>query len=340
MLKPTMYNKTNPRFTTYTSDVTAAMLLPQLYRKSNGGSSYSDYTTTCTTPEPPEPVYYTIRFFDKGVQVGETQSVLKNSQPEVPSDPEACDGYTFVGWWGATLPEDNTTAHTWTTDFKATRDTTYYAIYSRTEESGLSNKYEKISLLADLTDGNYVVAGDGAYALKNTVYNNYYLSTQSVSPSNNAITNPGAAIIWQITRSDNTISFYNAAVDKYAYLYKAGSYYDVGLRDEVYWFNVSVTNDNWSFEASDYAGQYMVYFIYSGKSTTHEFAAKSSSSTTIKLYKQGTNSTTYYSSVACGSTTDIENTAVVPTAQKLLLNGQIVIIRGEAVYTITGERIQ
>ena len=335
-----LYNKTNPRFTTYTSDVTAAMLLPQLYRKSNGGSSYSDYTTTCTTPEPPEPVYYTIRFFDKGVQVGETQSVLKNSQPEVPSDPEACDGYTFVGWWGATLPEDNTTAHTWTTDFKATRDTTYYAIYSRTEESGLSNKYEKISLLADLTDGNYVVAGDGAYALKNTVYNNYYLSTQSVSPSNNAITNPGAAIIWQITRSDNTISFYNAAVDKYAYLYKAGSYYDVGLRDEVYWFNVSVTNDNWSFEASDYSGQYMVYFIYSGKSTTHEFAAKSSSSTTIKLYKQGTNSTTYYSSVACGSTTDIENTAVVPTAQKLLLNGQIVIIRGEAVYTITGERIQ
>ena len=274
------------------------------------------------------------------MQVGETQSGLKHAQPEVPSDPEACDGYTFVGWWGATLPEDNTTAHTWTTDFKATRDTTYYAIYSRTEESGLSNKYEKISLLADLTDGNYVVAGDGAYALKNTVYNNYYLSTQSVSPSNNAITNPGAAIIWQITRSDNTISFYNAAVDKYAYLYQAGSYYDVGLRDEVYWFNVSVTNDNWSFEASDYAGQYMVYFIYSGKSTTHEFAAKPSSTTTIKLYKQGTNSTTYYSSVACGSSTDIEETAVVPMAQKLLRNGQIVIIRGEVVYTITGERIQ
>ena len=330
-----LYNAGNPRFTTYTSDLSASMLLPQLYRKSNGGTSYTDYTTSCVAPEP---VYYNIRFFDKGVQVGETQSVLKNSQPEVPSDPEACDGYTFVGWWGATLPEDNTTAHTWTTDFTATRDTTYYAIYSRTEESGLSNKYEKISLLNELTDGNYVVAGDGAYALKNTVYNNYYLSTQPVSPSNNAITNPGAAIIWQLTRSDNTISFYNAAVAKYAYLYKAGSYYDVGLRDEVYWFNVSVTNDNWSFEASDYAGQYMVYFIYSGN--THEFAAKSSSSTTIKLYKQGTISTTYYSSESCGSTTDIENTTIVPVAQKLLRNGQIVIIRGEAVYTITGERIQ
>jgi uncharacterized membrane protein len=84
----------------------------------------------------------------------------------------------------------------------------------------------------------------------------------------------------------------------------------------------------------------MVYFIYSGKSTTYEFAAKPSSSTTIKLYKQGTISTTYYSSVACGSTTDIEETTIVPMAQKLLRNGQIVIIRGEAVYTITGERIQ
>ena len=45
-----LYNKGTPRFTTYTSDPTASMILPQLYRKTSS-ASYSDYSTTCTTCE-------------------------------------------------------------------------------------------------------------------------------------------------------------------------------------------------------------------------------------------------------------------------------------------------
>lgn len=41
-----LYNATSPRFTTYTSNASASMLLPQLYRKT-GGASYKDYTTKC-----------------------------------------------------------------------------------------------------------------------------------------------------------------------------------------------------------------------------------------------------------------------------------------------------
>ena len=41
-----LYNANNPRFTTYTSNATAAMLLPQLYRK-GAAATYKDYTTTC-----------------------------------------------------------------------------------------------------------------------------------------------------------------------------------------------------------------------------------------------------------------------------------------------------
>lgn len=41
-----LYNATSPRFTTYTSNTSASMLLPQLYRRS-GGVSYEDYSLIC-----------------------------------------------------------------------------------------------------------------------------------------------------------------------------------------------------------------------------------------------------------------------------------------------------
>ena len=42
-----LYNVNNPRFTTYASNTSVSMLLPQLYRKTSGGASYSNYSTAC-----------------------------------------------------------------------------------------------------------------------------------------------------------------------------------------------------------------------------------------------------------------------------------------------------
>ena len=42
-----LYNANSPRFTTYTSNTSVSMLLPQLYRKTGGGASYSNYSTSC-----------------------------------------------------------------------------------------------------------------------------------------------------------------------------------------------------------------------------------------------------------------------------------------------------
>jgi hypothetical protein len=41
-----------------------------------------------------------------------------------------------------------------------------------------------------------------------------------------------------------------------------------------------------------------------------------------------------------GETTGVENTEVETKAQKVLRNGQILILRGDAVYTITGVRVE
>ena len=82
------------------------------------------------------PTTYTIRFFNNGVQVGTDQIVIAGQSAVKPADPTPCEGYTFVGWWTATLATDNTTAQTWVTDFTATQDQNYYAVFSKTESSG------------------------------------------------------------------------------------------------------------------------------------------------------------------------------------------------------------
>lgn len=80
---------------------------------------------------------YAIRFFNNGTQIGATQNIAKGSSPVVPSDPAACDeGYAFVGWWTAELAEDNTTTHTWVTDFTVSGAQDYYAVFSKTGDDG------------------------------------------------------------------------------------------------------------------------------------------------------------------------------------------------------------
>lgn len=49
---------------------------------------------------------------------------------------------------------------------------------------------------------------------------------------------------------------------------------------------------------------------------------------------------TNYTTSCGGDETDIENTNVAPTAVKVIRNGQLVILRGNAVYSVTGARLQ
>ena len=280
---------------------------------------------------------YTVRFIDKGVVIS-SEDYFIGETAEKPANPSAdCADYTFVGWWTAELAADNTTAQTWKTNFTVSGAQDYYAIYSKTEVGELGTNYNKITDLEDLTTGNYVVAGNSSYAMKNSIYSSYYLAAASVTASANVISNPANNVIWQITRSGDNVSFYNAAVSQYVCLFQSGTHYNLKLQDDANWFTATVSSGNWSFESNDCSGYYLVHTVYN---STHEFAAKTSSSYTIQLFKQQYNSTTYYSSVVSCSATAIENNVVAPKAQKVIENGQIVIIRGNEKYTIFGQKIQ
>ncbi len=282
-------------------------------------------TYDITVTDPPT---YTIRFYDKGALIGDAQTVEAGQQPEVPADPEACDGYTFVGWWGRALAEDNTTAYSWTSDFTATQDTAYYAIFSHTEtEAGENSPFD------GSTPGVYKI-----YALVGTTK---YYATGSVSSGKIESTTDEAEAseyVFEKLSGGFAIKIENR------YITYTGSKTNLGTATNTY---------TWDIEAGS-AGSWRVNSETNGRalafSTSGKFGGYSTSNIgstvqgvtyyDVEIGGSGATSTTYYSSESCGSTTDIENTAVVPTAQKLLRNGQIVIIRGEAVYTITGERIQ
>ena len=93
----------------------------------------SDVTVTVTLAAKPT---YTVRFLNNG-NVVSTQTVIQGQMADKPSDPTPCDAdYTFEGWWTAALAEDNEDSHTWITDFTATQNQDYYAVFSYADGEG------------------------------------------------------------------------------------------------------------------------------------------------------------------------------------------------------------
>ena len=111
----------------------------------------SDVTVTVTLAAKPT---YTVRFWDSGTAIS-TQTVIFGESAIQPSNPEGCEGYSFVGWWSAELASTNTTAHTWITDFSnITSDKDYYAVFKHVDGgNGGSAEYAKTpSGASDLVD--------------------------------------------------------------------------------------------------------------------------------------------------------------------------------------------
>lgn len=96
----------------------------------------------------------------------------------------------------------------------------------------------------------------------------------------------------------------------------------------------------WEFVADGNNG----YFVRNLGNTNAMFKYHAGNAA-IKPYKANTTGAVYVYAyvrkyVEPGPATDVENTEVETKAQKVLRNGQILILRGDAVYTITGVRVE
>ena len=119
-----------------------------------------------------------------------------------------------------------------------------------------------------------------------------------------------------------------------------GSHYNLGFTTGTDGINFaySVSSGNWDFVSTSFTDRHLQY--YGDKS---DFAAYTAAGDPIYLFKQQAEetATTYYSSTLNCTPTAIENTTNdKQTAIKVIRNGQMVIIRGDAVYTVTGSRLQ
>ena len=76
--------------------------------------------------------------------------------------------------------------------------------------------FTKISALTDLTDGYYVIGYGTTFAMSNTNAGTYFGNT-AITPSNNSLTDPATAIVWEIkNHTDGGRTIYNEASAKYA----------------------------------------------------------------------------------------------------------------------------
>ena len=124
----------------------------------NGNNTYSftmpasNVTVTVTMSAKP---VYAIRFFDGDTQIGATQNIVSGQAATKPAtDPAGCEEYTFVGWWTATLADDNTTTYTWVTDFtNVTSAQDYYAVYRHVDD-GAGGSGEVTFNFTDIASAN------------------------------------------------------------------------------------------------------------------------------------------------------------------------------------------
>ncbi len=130
---------------------------------------------------------YTIRFFDGTTQIGANQEVTSGQSATKPSDPADCtdNGYTFVGWYTSKLADDNTTVTSgWITDFTATQDQDYYAVYSHTEDGGSGSGTASLTKQGASStfaagDNIVIVANGTTYALYQETVSTSYVKNWS-----------------------------------------------------------------------------------------------------------------------------------------------------------------
>lgn len=235
---------------------------------------------------------YTVTFIN-GSSTYTTESGWAGKSITV-TDPTPCDGFTFEGW--STQQYSSTNTGYPTIDYDGTvpaSNTTYYAVYSvqRSTTTPVTNKFEKITSLNELTSGNYLVVGNNNGSTNRAMIaattGTFYLNTASVTPSSNIITTTYSNRIWQITVAGNHVTLYNANAGQYVQLVPS----ILGIADEATSFSVSVSGGVWTF-TSDTDTRYKIYYY----SSNTRFGSHTTAGYPIHLYKQQTQTTytTYY----------------------------------------------
>ncbi len=257
---------------------------------------------------------YNIRFFNNGSQIGSTQSVYVGGTPNIPADPEGCDDYTFVGWYTSSLATNNTTSHTWVTDFTVSAAQDYYAVFAHTEGGGGSSTPVKAT---SITIGDEVILvyenGDtkkelSGFSSTSTVYGTVADYT----------TTPAGTYAFQVVAGSSTGTYALKHGSVYAYWSSGNSLSSSGTLNANSSWSISFNNGN-AIIANANTSSRVIYY----NTGSPRFACYTSAQGAVQLYKMGSSGTTYYTSTtSCASACTTLATPVVTATPG---NGQITL---------------
>lgn len=223
-----LYNSGSPRFTTYTSTPTAAMIQANLYVEDSSSTPVTPdplivadesltFSTTVGTPQTK-----TFEVMSEGLTEDITVSLTTNpsnvfslgSTTISRTASEATVSVTFTptaaGTFNGTVTLSSAGAAPVTVSLSATATESTTPV----DPAGSSNDFALVTQASDFTDGDYIIVYNGG-AMNTTLSSNRLLYT-TVTPTNNVITTTDATIIWHIAKNGNYYTIYNADANKYA----------------------------------------------------------------------------------------------------------------------------
>ena len=259
---------------------------------------------------------YTLTFNDQG-QTKEVQGFAGTSVAAPKPWVGVCTDpiqYVFDGW--ATAPVDNDTEEYEKIDFSAytmpdNNTTRFYAVYRYAEDGGdpIEGFVKVTESLNDWT-GDYVIVNETAQkAIGNAYANTNTLTAVGVTISGNKVVEPTNEVIWQIRKSGENYTMYNAAASKYAYVAKADAK-GAGLGTTAENMQILFNNGTTKVSGVDIK---RCFFYYSSNNEWRTYDAGSYNTGT--LYKLSNKSLLYTSSLVCGEIS-VEEDNVVVTSTK------------------------
>ena len=312
-------------------------------------ASYSNFSLRCSSEPIVEPDY-TVTFYSNGGAYATRVGHAGDSMEPVTEPVAPCDRYTFAGWSSYQYPVESTDLPVFDfTGLIPEGDIAYYAVFSclAEQEPGLSgDEYLKISSTQELTSGNYLVVGekDGLFAMSAT-FTGYYLRNAVVQAYGNIISYPADSIIWNIAvNEDGTLTFRNAEAG-YLYIEKSvngtKTYYNIKLgentTDNKFTYAINAQTGGWIFTSVTYPERQLEY--YSSKSNWTYYTSQDAP---VSLYQQqaGGEDIVLYTTAPWCTSTAIQPVPSLEPTRKILIGGQIYILREGAIYSLTGARIR
>ena len=315
-------------------------------------ATYSNFSLQCSSEPVVEPDY-TVTFYNNG-SVYATRVGHAGVTMEPVADPAApCQLYTFKGWSTHQYPGDNIEYPVLDyTTLIPEANIAYYAVFSCMTEQEASlpeDAYIKISSTESLMDGNYLVVGqnESLFAMSAT-FTGYYLRHTPVVDNGNVIYSPADSIIWYIDvdKDNGTLTFRNAAAG-YLYIEKSENgtktYYNIKLgnntTDNKFTYSIDAQTGGWIFTSVSYPERQLEY--YASKSYWSNYIKQDAP---VSLYLQNQAAPVdivIYTTVPSCQTTAIEPMPVMESdTRKVMMNGQLFIIRDGKMYNLQGARVK